>query len=199
MIRRMVGWAQISAHGVDLLAPIFDLAIRLYVASVFFKSGLVKVQSWESTVALFENEYAVPVLPPELAAYMGTATELIVPVFLVLGLGGRFAALVLFVFNIIAATSYPTSASLASRTTYCGDACSRSFSSMVRGSCRSIASSCAGRTKPLSRSDAVDESSVASCAYQCGARGVQRGCGAAQSLFVTHRLNARVRTLRYVV
>ena len=107
MIRRIVGWAQISAHGVDLLAPIFDLAIRLYVASVFFKSGLVKIQSWESTVALFENEYAVPVVPPELAAYMGTATELIVPVFLVLGLGGRLAALVLFVFNIIAATSYP--------------------------------------------------------------------------------------------
>jgi len=107
MIRRIVGWAQIAAHGVDLLAPIFDLAIRLYVASVFFKSGLVKIQSWESTVALFENEYAVPVVPPELAAYMGTATELIVPVFLVLGLGGRLAALVLFVFNIIAATSYP--------------------------------------------------------------------------------------------
>jgi len=107
MIRRIVGWAQIAAHGVDLLAPIFDLAIRLYVASVFFKSGLVKIQSWKSTVALFENEYAVPVLPPELAAYVGTATELIVPVFLVLGLGGRLAALVLFVFNIIAATSYP--------------------------------------------------------------------------------------------
>jgi putative oxidoreductase len=106
-IRRIVGWGQTAARGVDLMAPILDLAIRLYVASVFFKSGMVKLQSWESTVALFENEYSVPVLPPELAAYLGTATELIVPVFLMLGLGGRLAALVLFVFNIVAATSYP--------------------------------------------------------------------------------------------
>jgi putative oxidoreductase len=107
LVRRMAHWAQIAAHGVDLLAPILDLAIRLYVASVFFKSGMVKLQSWESTVALFENEYSVPLLPPELAAYLGTATELIVPLFLALGLGGRLAALVLFVFNIVAATSYP--------------------------------------------------------------------------------------------
>ena len=107
MIRRIIGWARSAAQGIDLLAPILDLAIRLYVASVFFISGMVKLQSWESTVALFENEYAVPLLPPELAAYFGTATELIIPVFLVLGLGGRLAALVLFVFNIVAATSYP--------------------------------------------------------------------------------------------
>jgi putative oxidoreductase len=106
-LRRIIGCGRVATHGVDLLAPIFDLAIRLYIASVFFKSGLVKIQSWESTLALFENEYAVAVLPPELAAYLGTATELIVPVFLVLGLGARLAALVLFGFNIIAATSYP--------------------------------------------------------------------------------------------
>lgn len=89
------------------LAPVLDLAIRFWVATVFFQSGLTKVQSWDSTLSLFENEYSVPFLPPEVAAYMGTFTELFFPVLLVLGLGTRFAAAVLFVFNIIAVISYP--------------------------------------------------------------------------------------------
>lgn len=89
------------------LAPLLDLAIRLWVAGVFFRSGLTKIQNWDSTVSLFENEYAVPLLPPEIAAYAGTATELFFPVLLVLGLGGRLAAAALFVFNIIAVISYP--------------------------------------------------------------------------------------------
>lgn len=91
----------------DYLAPVLDLGIRLLVASVFFQSGLVKIQSWSATLALFENEYEVPLLPPELAAYLGTGAELILPAFLVLGLGGRLAAAALFVFNIIAVVSYP--------------------------------------------------------------------------------------------
>jgi putative oxidoreductase len=87
-------------------APVLDLGIRLWVGAAFFQSGLVKIQSWQSTLALFENEYSVPLLPPALAAYLGTATELCVPVLLVAGLGGRFAAAVLFVFNIVAVVSY---------------------------------------------------------------------------------------------
>lgn len=88
------------------LAPLLDLAIRLFVGWVFFKSGLTKIASWDSTLALFENEYSVPLLPPHVAAYAGTFTELFFPVLLALGLGGRFAAGVLFVFNIIAVISY---------------------------------------------------------------------------------------------
>jgi putative oxidoreductase len=93
--------------GFDFLAPVADLAVRLWVATVFFKSGLVKIQSWESTLALFTYEYSVPVLSPEMAAYLGTFTELVFPVFLALGLAGRFSAAVLFLFNIIAVISYP--------------------------------------------------------------------------------------------
>jgi len=88
------------------LAPLLDLALRLWVAAAFFQSGLTKIQSWDTTLALFENEYSVPLLPPTVAAYMGTFTELFFPVLLVLGLGTRFAAAVLFVFNIIAVVSY---------------------------------------------------------------------------------------------
>ena len=91
----------------NLLAPAGDLAIRLWVANVFFKSGLTKLANWDGTLALFANEYQVPLLSPTLAAYAGTATELIFPVLLALGLGTRFTAFALFVFNIFAVASYP--------------------------------------------------------------------------------------------
>ena len=57
---------------------------------------------------LFEYEYSVPFLSPAMAAYLGTGAELILPVLLLLGLGGRFAAIALFIFNIVAVISYPT-------------------------------------------------------------------------------------------
>jgi putative oxidoreductase len=89
------------------VAPLFDLAIRLYVAQVFFMSGLTKIADWSSTVDLFENEYHVPLLSPALAAAMATAGELALPVLLALGLAGRFSAAGLFVINVVAVASYP--------------------------------------------------------------------------------------------
>ena len=91
----------------EWLQPVFMLAVRLYVASVFFKSGLTKIASMDTTILLFTHEYQVPLLSPTLAAYLGTAAELILPVMLALGLGGRLAAAALFVFNIVAVISYP--------------------------------------------------------------------------------------------
>ncbi|WP_232539981.1 DoxX family protein [Azohydromonas aeria] len=96
-----------AARGLERLSPLVDLALRLTVAAVFFKSGLTKIASWDTTLSLFENEYAVPLLPPEAAALLGTGVELFFPVLLVLGLGTRFAAAVLFVFNVVAVISYP--------------------------------------------------------------------------------------------
>lgn len=99
-------WA-LGRRSLDFASPLVDLAVRLVIAAVFFNSGLTKIANWDSTLYLFENEYAVPFLPPELAAWLGTAAELGLPVLLVLGLGTRFAALALFVFNIVAVISYP--------------------------------------------------------------------------------------------
>ncbi|MBX3610787.1 MAG: DoxX family protein [Hydrogenophaga sp.] len=78
---------------------------RLYIAQAFFLSGLTKIQDWDTTLLLFTEEYHVPLLPPGLAAVMGTAGELALPVLLVLGLGGRFAALGLSVVNVMAVLS----------------------------------------------------------------------------------------------
>ncbi|NGN99669.1 DoxX family protein [Grimontia sp. S25] len=89
------------------LIPVLLLVSRLWVAWVFFKSGQTKVASWDSTLFLFEYEYQVPLLPWEMAAYLGTAAELILPIFLALGLLTRPAAFALFAFNIVAVVSYP--------------------------------------------------------------------------------------------
>ncbi len=91
----------------DPIQSVFALALRLYVARVFFASGLVKLQSWDSTLALFENEFHVPLLPPSAAALLGTGAEILLPVLLALGIGTRFSALALFAFNVVAVISYP--------------------------------------------------------------------------------------------
>jgi putative oxidoreductase len=75
---------------------ILDLAFRVGVGMVFFKSALTKLDdSWrvsDSAVALFRDEYQVPLLPPELAAYLGTANELFCSLMVILGLGARLGA-----------------------------------------------------------------------------------------------------------
>lgn len=87
------------------LQPLAALLARIYVAQVFFVSGLTKLRDWDITLALFMDEYKVPLLPPALAAAMGTMGELALPLLLVLGLGGRFAALGLSMVNLVAVVS----------------------------------------------------------------------------------------------
>ena len=90
-----------------LFVPLLLLFCRLWVAYVFFNSGLTKIATWDSTLFLFEYEYQVPLLPWQLAAYLGTAAELVLPIFVALGLLTRPMSAILFVFNIIAVVSYP--------------------------------------------------------------------------------------------
>lgn len=89
----------------DALQPLAAMLARLYVAQVFFLSGLTKLRDWGTTVALFTDEYKVPLLSPTVAAALGTAGELVLPVLLLLGLAGRFSALGLFVVNAVAVIS----------------------------------------------------------------------------------------------
>lgn len=96
-----------TTEKLNFLSPIGDLILRCWVAYAFWVSGLTKIQNWDSTLYLFNDEYSVPLLPPEIAAYLGTATELGFPVLLAFGLLGRFAALALFLFNVVAVLSYP--------------------------------------------------------------------------------------------
>ncbi len=88
-----------------LQAPLL-LFFRVYVGWVFFSSGLWKFNNWEQNLAVFEYEYAVPLLDYEVAAYLATFGELVFPVFLITGLGTRFAAIAISFINIVAVISY---------------------------------------------------------------------------------------------
>ncbi len=79
------------------LSPLLDLGIRVFAANIFFWSGWSKFKNflnddWGSTLYLFKDIHIVPVLPPNIAAILGTGTELILSILLVAGLFTRFAA-----------------------------------------------------------------------------------------------------------
>lgn len=104
-IQRSLNLWDTLTGALDALQPLAAFLARLYLAQVFFLSGLTKLRDWETTVALFTDEYHVPLLSPPVAAALGTAGELALPVLLVLGLGGRLSALGLFVVNFVAVIS----------------------------------------------------------------------------------------------
>jgi putative oxidoreductase len=90
---------------------------RFSIAAVFWKSGQTKIEGlvldpiagdwqlgWprlaESTIPLFQEEYALPLVPPEIAAYLAATAEHVLPLLLLAGLGTRFAALGLLVMTL---------------------------------------------------------------------------------------------------
>ena len=72
------------------------LPLRLAVATVFWNSGMTKLANWDTTIALFTDEYRLPLLPPDLAAHLAAGIELSTPVLLMLGFLTRPTAAVLF-------------------------------------------------------------------------------------------------------
>jgi putative oxidoreductase len=69
------------------------LVARAATFSVFFRSGLVKLADWNATLSLFQNDYNVPVLPPEVAAVMAASMELGLSTLVLVGLFTRLSAL----------------------------------------------------------------------------------------------------------
>jgi putative oxidoreductase len=90
----------------DYLQSLLLLATRFYAGWQFTQSGWIKITSWDTTLGLFRDEYHVPLLPPHLAAVMGTGGELLFPILLYLGLLGRIGAAGLFAVNAMAVISY---------------------------------------------------------------------------------------------
>jgi putative oxidoreductase len=87
------------------------LGARVFPAAVFWQSGQTKVAGFHlkpGAVALFQNEYQLPVIDPTTAAYLSAVGEHVLPVLLVLGLATRFAALgLLFMTAVIEIFVYP--------------------------------------------------------------------------------------------
>lgn len=72
---------------------VLALVARAATAAVFLSSGLVKIADWQATLFLFESEYHLPLLPPDIAAYMATTVELGGSALIILGLCTRLTAL----------------------------------------------------------------------------------------------------------
>ena len=100
------------ARARDLLESVpyalLALPLRAAVATVFWNSGTAKLASWDTTLSLFADEYKVPLIPPDIAAYMSATIELTTPALLILGLFTRGAALMLLgMTTIIEVFVYP--------------------------------------------------------------------------------------------
>lgn len=92
--------AALRATAARFPLSVLEFGMRVAVGATFFKSGMNKFQSFESAITLFREEYRLPLLPPEIAAYMGTTVELCAPVLLVLGIFARFGAAALLVMTL---------------------------------------------------------------------------------------------------
>jgi putative oxidoreductase len=97
---------EFAARMLNPLQSWFALVVRCHVSWQFLKSGWLKVNSWDQTLYLFENEYHTPLLSPHAAALAGSFGELFFPSLLVLGLAGRLSAIGLFAVNAMAVISY---------------------------------------------------------------------------------------------
>lgn len=87
--RRVVAWLDRIPH------TVLAIPLRLAVATVFWNSAMTKLANWDAALELFREDYKVPLIPPEPAAYLAVSIELTAPVLLVLGLATRPLALVL--------------------------------------------------------------------------------------------------------
>lgn len=98
-----------DAASKNILQPVINFSLRFYVAYVFFKSGLGKVDDkflvTDTTKDLFAENFQVPFLPSDVAAYLASYAELILPIMLVLGILTRPAAFALFILNAVASYS----------------------------------------------------------------------------------------------
>lgn len=86
--------------------PILIFIMRFWMARIFWYSGLTKISSWQTTIALFSQEYKVPLISPDIAAYMATSTELVCSVLLVCGFMTRLATIPMIIMTLVIQFTY---------------------------------------------------------------------------------------------
>lgn len=86
----------------SVFAPLANLAARVYMGyAIFFVSGLAKLDDFETTIELFEDDWVIPFLPAVPAAYLATIGELVLPILLIAGLMTRLSALGLLIMTVV--------------------------------------------------------------------------------------------------
>jgi uncharacterized membrane protein YphA (DoxX/SURF4 family) len=93
-------------YTMQALSPAMLLALRLWIAHVFWVSGVLKATNWDNTLTLFMYEHPVPFLPTQLAAVLGTSFEILCPILLSLGLATRLATLPLIAMTLVINFTY---------------------------------------------------------------------------------------------
>jgi NADH dehydrogenase/putative oxidoreductase len=99
-------WADVLAFMQRTLGPLAELATRLWLAQIFFVSGVLKVSNWDHALLLASSEYPVSWLDAASAAWLGAATELGGAVLLAAGLATRAAALPMLVLALVIQSVY---------------------------------------------------------------------------------------------
>lgn len=89
-----------------VLGSLVLLLERIWMARIFFRSGLTKIDDWSNTLYLFANEYSVPLLPPAFSAYSAAAIELSAPLFLIVGLASRLATVPMLAMTAVIQFTY---------------------------------------------------------------------------------------------
>ncbi|EXF94677.1 DoxX family protein [Pseudomonas fluorescens HK44] len=124
LIERIIGLFERIPHSLTAFVA------RFSIAAVFWKSGQTKVEGLaidlfdgtfqlgiprlaDSTIPLFQSEYHVPLLSPELAAHMAAFAEHFFPILILVGFATRFSALALLGMTLTIQTfvypdAYPT-------------------------------------------------------------------------------------------
>lgn len=106
----MQSFAALYARAGDLAARLLPptlllLVARLGIAAIFFLSGRTKVEGWltitDSTYELFRTDYALPLIPPVIAAHLATYSEHLFSILLMFGLFTRPAALALLGMTLV--------------------------------------------------------------------------------------------------
>ena len=106
---------EFKLRAINSLQPFVNLGVRFWIANIFLKSAILKLPAgflgfgkgnWNSTLYLFREEHPVPLLSPEIAAFIGTSFELICPILLILGLGTRSAAAILLLMTAFIEITY---------------------------------------------------------------------------------------------
>jgi uncharacterized membrane protein YphA (DoxX/SURF4 family) len=102
-----LGWVatifRVTERGVG---PFVDLGIRLWLAQIFFVSGILKIANFENALNLARYEYPVAWMDPVTAAYVGVSIELLGAMLLAIGLATRFAALSMLILALVIQFNY---------------------------------------------------------------------------------------------
>jgi len=107
VLARPLTWALFGRRAAErALWPVLDLVIRLWLAQVFFVSGVLKAADWQNALTLAANEYPVSWMDPVTAAWLGVSIELGGSILLAFGLLTRAAALAMLVLALVIQFNY---------------------------------------------------------------------------------------------